>query len=46
MRLPKLFCILIMSASLHAAEITVTDSPGANDLASDKKAAAIFIEIK
>ena len=46
MRLPIFLCVLAMSASLHAAELTVTGSPGANDfvLGDGKTAAAIFIE--
>ena len=43
MRLPKLLCVFAMTASLHAADITVTETPAANDfmLASN---ATVFIE--
>ncbi len=46
MHLPKFLCAFAASASLHAAGITVTDSPDAGDfiLADGKAATAIFIE--
>ena len=46
MRLTKFLCVLAMSAPLHAAEMSVTDSPGTNDfvLAGSGMAAAIVIE--
>ena len=46
MHLPKFLCAFAISASLHAAGITVTDSPGADDfiMANGKTVTAIFIE--
>jgi hypothetical protein len=41
-----ILAVILISASLHATELAVTDSPNADDfiLASDKTMAAIFVE--
>jgi hypothetical protein len=46
MRLLNIFFALVVSATLHATELTVTDTPGADDfvLAGEKNQPAIFVE--